>query len=385
MNEAPSKNKLPVKNKTSVFFAPTKIQPWENQKNVFRFTFDFKSPAAKISDLIILIAFVIGFIAAPLSVSALLTFGEPVSSSWELSALFIFPIAAFLIIFLVDSFNQSRLVRSGGFTFFLFYFFFNLFAPLVILPLINLFNISNIDKNTINVYVQDVFELLICLFTFGFSRPLRSRVNKTINKKNILLISVIIIGFVAATLAALFFNWLNDFFDTVPSKTTSSHALAASDNQNSLNDLMKNGASAPGVILLTIIIAPFTEELATRNGIFQIIKNRYFAYLLSVLYFAAMHVSDNNQLDQILLYMGASIVLTTIFTISNYNVTYSILTHSFLNTIITVQLLILTLHVSILYISMYILFAIVYWVGLLFGYPYLNQYRAYKKIKSSPV
>ena len=148
---------------------------------------------------------------------------------------------------------------------------------------------------------------------------------------------------------------------------------------------MKNGASAPGVILLTIIIAPFTEELATRNGIFQIIKNRYFAYLLSVLYFAAMHVSDNNQLDQILLYMGASIVLTTIFTISNYNVTYSILTHSFLNTIITVQLLILTLHVSILYISMYILFAIVYWVGLLFGYPYLNQYRAYKKLKSSPV
>lgn len=305
----------------------------ERQSNAFPFNRNLRSLPNDNFDAIVIVFFIGGFIVSPGICTAFLTFGYAFSSFYIILCTMIIPLIAFAIIFLADTFHKRRLVKSGAFTFFLFYFFFNLFAPLVLEPLVT--TIENINlRNFTNTLVQDVCEILIIVFTFGFSKPLRQRFVFSIQSRYSILLSVAIVGVVVTNLVSLLFTQINNAFNNVGSVLNFN---SDSSNQNAINSVLQQPLGALAIIPLTIAIAPLCEELAVRNGVFQMIKNRPLAAVVSIFYFANMHVTT--QVDQILLYLGASIVFTLIFISSNYNVAYSFYTHSLGNTITTIAII----------------------------------------------
>ena len=85
--------------------------------------------------------------------------------------------------------------------------------------------------------------------------------------------------------------------------------------------------------LLTILVAPCIEELATRHSIFLLAGNPWIGFFASICFFAEMHVSAANDLQHIIAYFGGAIALATTFVIFQYNVYASILVHAGMNTV----------------------------------------------------
>ena len=76
--------------------------------------------------------------------------------------------------------------------------------------------------------------------------------------------------------ASFIFSYI---FSQISVSIENSIGQAGSANQNSINSLFgtRENPNIPGiisVILLSVFVAPFVEELATRHGIFSITSNK---------------------------------------------------------------------------------------------------------------
>ena len=146
-------------------------------------------------------------------------------------------------------------------------------APLLIEPLVVTIANSNL-RNFTNTLVQDFCEILIIVFTFGFSKPLRQRFSFTTQRRSLILLSAAIVGVVITNLVSLIFTQLNNGFNNVGSVLNFN---SDSSNQNAINSVLSQPLGALAIVPLTVAIAPLCEELAVRNGVFQMIKKPSFS------------------------------------------------------------------------------------------------------------
>ena len=106
---------------------------------------------------------------------------------------------------------------------------------------------------------------------------------------------------------------------------------AQSNNQAGINDVMTTWYGVEMVVILTVVVAPVLEELATRHALFQMLGSKWLGFLGSWLFFAQMHIDGTNDWHHFLAYAGPSLVLCWCFQWMRYNVTYSIAVHSCAN------------------------------------------------------
>ena len=348
--------------------------PAKKQSSIFGF---IKPEKNTVADGVVLIAFVFGFLISPFIFSLIYTFYYSHEiQTYRLFFMLILPLIAFTIIFLLDNLTSKKLVKSGGFTFFLFFFMFNALFPYIIFPLVDLISLPNSSLNVIVTYLQIFFEIAITFFAFFFAKNMRRRCYRTYKFKPHQL-------FFVAT-PVLFFTLISIFITLFTSvHAFSRHAtfnfsflnFMASDNQNSLNSLFKTPAGTVAVLLLTLIVAPFTEELSTRQGIFQIIKNPIWAGLSSVLFFAGVHVTTD--ITQITSYLIPAFIFVIIYMVTYNNVTYTITAHSLYNSIITIAVL-YSIGISTTLLIVYIVVMIITWAIVLIAFPSLLRH--HKKI-----
>ncbi len=185
-------------------------------------------------------------------------------------------------------------------------------------------NISN--YNGYLTLIQVLVELLGVIIIFLTTKKLWKRFIETYKDGWVFYITIIV-GYASIVL----FNYLFNFISI-------SNTKLLSDNQDSLNKLLDTTWTTILLGVFTLIVAPFFEELTTRNGIFILSGNKWIGYVGSILYFAGMHVQDAGDWQDITEYLAASIILTSVFMVSNGNVGYTITLHSIVNLVSFVQL-----------------------------------------------
>ncbi len=293
-------------------------------------------------------SFWIGFIIIPFAFAIVFTIlrvdrGETLTQFTEnypsfllLSILFqvIIPLIAFAIIMTIDG---ARILFNGGIAFFLFYFLFNGFNYIIVvfLGLIRSGGGADISVVTLNIagaYIQIVLEVLIAVGVFLTSKQLQYDFKRFFKSKKWWILLWAFVLFVASFIFSYIFSQISVSIEN-------SIGQAGSANQNSINSLFgtRENPNIPGiisVILLSVFVAPFVEELATRHGIFSITSNKWriFAVLASTIFFAGMHVTGGLDFYNIFSFLGVSIVLSVGFILLRRVFVYTWFAHMFFNT-----------------------------------------------------
>lgn len=121
--------------------------------------------------------------------------------------------------------------------------------------------------------------------------------------------------------------------------------VSQSENQSALEPLVKNYAYI--MLPVTIIGAPFVEELVFRKAIFDTIKNPIVAFVVSALSFGLIHVlmslftGNFTDMLNIIAYGGMGAVFAGLYLISKRNIMYPIALHMAQNTIACLAILFL--------------------------------------------
>ncbi len=233
-------------------------------------------------------------------------------------------ISAIILIYLWIKYGK-KFVKDGG----LIPFYFIIFMPFMInildlfIARMPIYNTSSSDtQNLIGTIIQMIAEIICTVLILTTTKGLFKRIINTY-KDNSFYLSVAI----AVPLTLIATNLISKIGDVF------GFTVLLSDNQDSLNVLLN---TIPGTITLgifTLIIAPITEELTTRHGIFVMTSNKWLGFFASFIYFSGMHVSEYGDWNDIFDYLGAAISLAFLFLVSNGNVTFTITTHSLINLI----------------------------------------------------
>ncbi|WP_342252657.1 lysostaphin resistance A-like protein [Spiroplasma endosymbiont of Amphibalanus improvisus] len=216
--------------------------------------------------------------------------------------------------------GKDEMFRNGAMAFYFFYYIPNAVA-LIFSLVLSLLGISEYSTTLLLTFsiIGDLVPLIMCFVMMPIFK--NKMINTLKNDWKIFLIAITAFIFLTFILSSLF--------------SEIQHIITPNSNSNNQNDLTDLDSWWDKILLfiLTIMVAPFIEEMATRHGIFALSSNRWFAFFSSILFFAGMHITSSNDWTHIIGYLGGSIALTTCFMIARDNVTYSIFTHMGINLI----------------------------------------------------
>ncbi|WP_027063595.1 CPBP family intramembrane glutamic endopeptidase [Mesoplasma seiffertii] len=181
----------------------------------------------------------------------------------------------------------------------------------------------------LGTWFQVIGQLIVVWMAFKYTTDLKSRVFETFKKNWKLLLVTVTVGILIMVGICLF------GYQEIANQI----GLEQSENQNSITDPLKDSsATFRGfyiftLIVFTVLAAPIVEELACRHAIFAGVGNRAIAMLVSACYFGIMHVSSGD-IENLLNYLIAGIILAATFSVARGNVTYSWLIHMGYNFIV---------------------------------------------------
>lgn len=201
------------------------------------------------------------------------------------------------------------------------YFIYTLLSPLIL---------SFISSFIISIMIDFVLKLAIIFFVSFRHEYFLSFFKKIRNWKNILIVLVIIaVGVAIFYLLSFIMNSLTGLFATGQT----------SDNQESLNNYLTTTYGIVILFFLSCIFAPIIEEIVFRMFIIDILNRSWLGFVLSVAFFAFLHIQNTFDWTHILLYLPLGIVNGLIYKIFK-NIIPCISIHFICNLIAFVSLLI---------------------------------------------
>lgn len=231
--------------------------------------------------------------------------------------------------------KDSRLfIKSGLFIFYAFQILPSL-VMLIFSPIVGMVNNNKEILNLVSLWLQILAEVLILAFAMWWVTDLKDRIIMTFKKNWKMVLIVFAVGTIVMVGISLLFGWA----------TKNTPLSGNSENQNSLTDLLNSESLAIKILAvislfaLTILVAPLVEELAARQAWSIGVANRTIAWITSAIFFGMMHVSMGD-VEHILDYFLAGLILSTIFNIGRGNVTYSWVAHAGSNLVALIMTLI---------------------------------------------
>lgn len=285
------------------------------------------------------IIYLISFIIIPILYSLIKTYAVKDTSQSSFLSFFIFsllPIFGLVVSLVID---WETMIKKGGWAAYSHSVFGFISVVFVLLFFIATKVISGKDDDVTSLattfLIQQLFQLLGSILVLVFCRSLRERIITTLKEAKLDLITWVTIFAVIGTILNIIFNIIPKFseFNMLTSNNNSK-------NQDVLNLLMNSPYGIFVLVLSTIFIAPINEEISYRHGTFTIVRYRWLAYAASLIYFPSMHVMDSGDWNNIIGYLGFSIILPLLFIMTRGNTTYTIGLHAFSNLIATISVFI---------------------------------------------
>ncbi|WP_338979146.1 type II CAAX endopeptidase family protein [Spiroplasma endosymbiont of Panzeria rudis] len=282
------------------------------------------------------IIYLISFIIIPILYSLIKTYAVKDTSQSSFLSLFIFSLLPIFGLVVSLGIDWEDMIKKGGWAAYSHSVFGFISVVFVLLFFIATKVISGKDDDVTSLattfLIQQLFQLLGSILVLVFCRSLRERIITTLKEAKLDLITWVTIFAVIGTILNIIFNIIPKFseFNMLTSNNTSK-------NQDVLNLLMNSPYGIFVLVLSTIFIAPINEEISYRHGTFTIVRYRWLAYAASLIYFPSMHVMDSGDWNNIIGYLGFSIILPLLFIMTRGNTTYTIGLHAFSNLIATIS------------------------------------------------
>lgn len=232
--------------------------------------------------------------------------------------------------------DKQLFLRSGTFVFYCFILVPNLISFVIIL----IASLAGVDNNSpiapfLTIWTQILAEVLVLYLAFHYTTNLKNRILTTLKENWVMVLIVVIIS------AAVFFGLVQGAYQAI-FKNTPLSLDNQSNNQQDLEDGLETGHPlvyrifyAFSLFVLTILVAPLCEEIATRNAWFAGVGNKTLGLITTALFFGILH-TQTGDVEHILNYVLAGLILGSIFLISRGNVTYNWLTHATYNLIVLI-------------------------------------------------
>lgn len=307
------------------------------------FPFNFKNP-----NWFVTVIYLVSFILVPIIYSLIKTYGYHISSdstpkSWsvlDLVLTILVPIIGMIIAFIIDWKAMAKRGAWAAYTHFIFGFISSL---IVILFLVQTKAIDQ-DKNeslflAVSFIIQVVIQFIGSLIVVFTNKGLRKQIVATFKEAKVSLLLWVITFLVIITVLNLIFNTISNAVNQT-NFFANNNNNGTSDNQDQLERMATTPLGIFALVLGSIFLAPINEEISYRYGTFSIVRNKWIAYIASLVYFPAMHILDSGDWNNIFGYLGMSIATPLLFIIARGNTTYTIALHMLVNTIATVSLFI---------------------------------------------
>lgn len=299
------------------------------------YLFEFKYKLFSLNTTIMMIV----TLAIPLFLTLILTY-IPIRQDSKKTALLIVQIIRFALISFSFSYSlakeKSVFIKSGAWGLYL-YLLSSILAGLIVAVIANIFSNSLIVNNAVGESelsvvgkivafgFQTIIGLLTIMLILWKAPDLRKRIWLTIKQNYILLIAVLAIFVLILKVSDIGFGILNEIINGVD---------VDSENEKSLRSMYILLSGKIVLFIGTVLVLPFLEELATRQGIFSLSNNRWLGLIISIIFFATMHLEQSGDFHKILPYIGASFIFSLLFIISRENILYPTILHVINNLIV---------------------------------------------------
>lgn len=234
--------------------------------------------------------------------------------------------------------DKQLFLKSGTFVFYCFILVPNAvsFVVTLIAALAGMTNDSPVAP-FLGIWTQILSELIVLWLAFKYTNGLKNRIITTIKENWLILLITVVIS------TGIFFAVVTELYQVIFKNTPL--ALGESNNQNSLEDGLANKNNlvyrvffAISLFVLTVLVAPITEEIATRNAWFAGVGNQTIGLITTALFFGMLH-TQTGDVEHMLNYVLAGLLLGGVFLICRGNVTYDWLTHAAYNLIVLIIML----------------------------------------------
>lgn len=312
-----------TKNTEKQWFIDKFTSKWLSNDDTNNFNF-------KTASWVLTIIYLTSFVIIPIFYSLIKTYAIKDTSEGSFLSLFIFSLLPIFGLVVSLGLDWERMVRKGGwaayshsvFGFISLVFVYLFFIATKVIS----GNTDDVNSLATEFLIQQLFQLLGSILVLIFCKSLRDKIITTLKEAKLDLLTWV-------TIFAVIGSILNIIFGIIPKFTQNS----SSKNQDTLNLLMNSSYGIVVLIFGTVFTAPINEEISYRYGTFTIIRCRWLGYIVSLIYFPAMHVMDNGDWHNIIGYLGFGITLPLLFIFTRGNTTYTIGLHAFSNIIATIS------------------------------------------------
>ncbi|WP_339022927.1 CPBP family intramembrane glutamic endopeptidase [Spiroplasma endosymbiont of Crioceris asparagi] len=227
--------------------------------------------------------------------------------------------------------RQKEIFYKEGFFMFLFY----SIMPIVLSICLMMFAAEKSNdsittsnyKNSAQILGQAIYEFIFILVAFKQIKSIREIFIETFKKSWKLILITTFFGVLLTLFSTFIVNLIHS---------------SQSVNQESLTRGLKSAASPSKTLLIislflfTVLVAPLFEEIICRHLINMFVSNQTWGFIFSALFFAAIHIMQSGDFENILSYLAPAIVLTAFFSLSGGNIAYSWPIHSIYNMVVLI-------------------------------------------------
>ncbi|WP_339034335.1 CPBP family intramembrane glutamic endopeptidase [Spiroplasma endosymbiont of Cantharis rufa] len=168
-------------------------------------------------------------------------------------------------------------------------------------------------------------EVIIIILAIFYDRKIFKRFKETLKNK---WKEIIIIGFAGTVI--LYFVSTFIFLNLIE---TNLIGASESENQKKLIGILRDSDKSIKItyiillFILTVIVAPFCEELCLRNCFNLNASNRWLGFVGSAMFFGFVHYGSAFDFQHILSYSSAGFILSGVFLFTKGNMTFSWIVH----------------------------------------------------------
>ncbi|MGL4616756.1 MAG: lysostaphin resistance A-like protein, partial [Mycoplasmoidaceae bacterium] len=246
----------------------------------------------------------------------------------------------------VDDFFQNNIADDRNKFLFIYYFdivFINVFCPMIAVILLFKKNTSyflknkfwillyfypgriiisqilfytNIDINSLNLIASVIIPIIILIIYFIKNYDFLNQFKTFFNKRNIKFFTLIsVIGVISFILA---FSILGGI--------TLGIGGGQSDNESNIQNSLNSPYAITVMFFVIVIVAPLIEEFVFRSAIAEVTSNKWWAWPISTIFFAFVHISSSGDWINILAYIPMGLI-SGFFYYKFRNITFPILLH----------------------------------------------------------
>lgn len=171
---------------------------------------------------------------------------------------------------------------------------------LIISAIVSAFGLSTVGELSADniYYLIDIFYNILIIFLFVYKNQIFYQMVRKLKTQIGYFALTIVVGYVAYIALAYFFNLIQSSFGVVDS----------SNNQASLQAMTDTIFGSFLLFISAGLIAPITEEFAYRMIVHDLSKNKWYSIIISVLFFAFLHIWSTNDFEHFLSYLAIGII-----------------------------------------------------------------------------